>query len=410
MEHGPWQPRPSWPAHRKPRRKRTVILFAATAGLAIGVITVSARSGSQSDPAAGAPAAAAAAASPASAADQQVRAAGCASGWLVQQEGASAGTLAALSAVTGTDAWAVGSKGIAARTLAERWNGTRWVPVPTPSPDGTFDLLSGVTAISASDAWAVGGQGLMSGSTAKTLTERWNGISWQAVPSPSPSAAGNELYGVAALSPVSVWAVGGDDVTSASGPAQTLVLRWNGTSWSRVATPDPGTYNVLDGVARIPGTSRLWAVGAQTTGSRSTPLIVSWNGVRWITVPAPAVAMGALQGVAALGPGDAWAVGYAGTVPLVLHWNGTLWSRVRLPAAAGALVSVAARSATDAWAVGDGLIMHWNGTSWSAVRWPRPSQAYLSGTAVVATPSGWTAWAVGSWGARGQPLVLTRCG
>ncbi len=42
-----------------------------------------------------------------------------------------------------------------------------------------------------------------------TLVERWNGTAWTQVPSPSPSAAGNELSGVAATSASNVWAVGG---------------------------------------------------------------------------------------------------------------------------------------------------------------------------------------------------------
>ena len=42
------------------------------------------------------------------------------------------------------------------------------------------------------------------------LTEHWNGSNWSIVSSPSPGTYnGNELYGVAAISTNDVWAVGG---------------------------------------------------------------------------------------------------------------------------------------------------------------------------------------------------------
>jgi hypothetical protein len=350
-----------------------------------------------------------AAASPPVPAIAEQPAVGCASGWILQQKGSSAGQLAAVSGVSQTSAWAVGSRGAPARTLAERWDGTGWAAVTTPNPNTALDLLSGVAAISAGDAWAVGGQGAMSGTTALTLTEHWNGNRWSAVPSPSPSAAGNELFGVAAVSANNVWAVGGADVTSVNGPADTLGLHWNGAVWSQVTTPDPGTYNSLDAVTAIPGTARLWAVGSQTAGSDITPLIESWTGTRWTVQSSPPVSGGALLGVTALGLADAWAVGYVGTGPLILHWNGTAWSRITAPAAAGILQSVAAQSATRAWAAGGATIAQWNGTSWTTTSWPRPSNAFLKGMAVITTRSGWTAWAVGWWAATAHPLVAERC-
>jgi len=66
--------------------------------------------------------------------------------------------------------WAVGYAG--RKTLTERWNGTAWTRVASPSPPGADDL-AGVTAISARDAWAVG-QG-----NGQTLIAAWNGSAWR---------------------------------------------------------------------------------------------------------------------------------------------------------------------------------------------------------------------------------------
>jgi hypothetical protein len=64
------------------------------------------------------------------------------------------------AAVSGCGAGAAGGNFAAAtpRTLIERWNGSSWKKVasPSPSPSSAFNVLSGVTATSASNAWAVG--------------------------------------------------------------------------------------------------------------------------------------------------------------------------------------------------------------------------------------------------------------
>ena len=54
---------------------------------------------------------------------------------------------------------------------------------------------------------AVGGNS--AGATGQALIVRWNGSSWQKVASPSPSSIGNVLSGVAATSAGNAWAVGG---------------------------------------------------------------------------------------------------------------------------------------------------------------------------------------------------------
>ena len=60
-----------------------------------------------------------------------------------------------MAATSASNAWAVGCLGGRAQTLIERWNGTTWKTVPSPSP-GTQHTSHGVAATSASNAWAVG--------------------------------------------------------------------------------------------------------------------------------------------------------------------------------------------------------------------------------------------------------------
>src|SRR5579864_4480173 len=141
--------------------------------------------------------------------------------------------------------------------------------------------------------------------------------SWQIVASPNLASSSSQLVAVAAVSANDVWTVG---QSSTSGPNvsrhplpkalrplqrfiptqsttySALIEQWNGTSWSIV----PGATNLpanngtgLDGLAVIPGTSNLWAVGYYTdptTGYDNT-LTERWNNKSgsWSAVPSPNV-------------------------------------------------------------------------------------------------------------------------
>src|SRR5438045_5207166 len=80
--------------------------------------------------------------------------------------------------------------------------GQRWRIVRSPSP-GNNAHLSAVSAISPTDAWAVGE--FYSQASGGTLTLHWDGVRWRRVPSPSP-ARGSALRAVLALSSGCGWA------------------------------------------------------------------------------------------------------------------------------------------------------------------------------------------------------------
>jgi hypothetical protein len=65
-----------------------------------------------------------------------------------------------------------------------------------------------------------------------TLILRWNGTAWSQAKSPNPSSAANVLSGVTATSASNAWAVGYYD-NSSTGARDTLILHWNGVSWSK---------------------------------------------------------------------------------------------------------------------------------------------------------------------------------
>jgi hypothetical protein len=56
-----------------------------------------------------------------------------------------------------------------------------------------------------------------------------------------------------------------------------VIVRWNRTRWTRVASPNPGGGVFLNGVAAI-SAHNAWAVGSVVD---NTTLILHWNGTTW---------------------------------------------------------------------------------------------------------------------------------
>ena len=281
----------------------------------------------------------------------------------------SANFLIGVATLSSCDAWAVGSyrDGNVPQTLIEHWDGTSWSRVASPNPGGSAkpSQLSRLVATSSTNAWAVGG--FSDGTADQTLIEHWNGTSWSQVASPNPGGRTHEnfLDDVSATSSTNAWAVGSFFDGTAG---QTLIEHWNGTSWSQVASPNPGGSAKPNSLNRVVATSstNAWAVGSFFDGTAGQTLIEHWNGTSWSRVASPNPGGpshdNGLAGVSAISSTDAWAVGsfFDGTAgqTLIEHWDGTSWSRVASPNPGGsshsnALVGVAATSTTNAWAVGN---------------------------------------------------------
>jgi len=205
--------------------------------------------------------------------------------WTIQQFQAPAGggQFSGVAALSPSNAWAVGNTGASSvstgqKTLIEHWNGRAWTRVPSPS-EGIASNLRGITAVSGNNAWAVGSFTAADG-TYKTLTLHWNGSHWTVIPSQTPGGD-DTLLSVTASWTNNIWAVGYRNPTRCGhGPqCQTLIEHWNGVRWTLVASPNPpsGYLNALMGISAVSRTD-IWAVG---TTDYAVTLIVHWNGTSW---------------------------------------------------------------------------------------------------------------------------------
>src|SRR5262249_30869520 len=143
-----------------------------------------------------------------------------------------------------------------------------------------------------------------------TLTMRWDGTNWETLPSPNVGSGHNQLYAVSMHGPKDVWAVGAH-WHPATGLPSALSMHWNGSAWTAHAVHVAGAARSgLEGVVNL-GTNGAWAVGEwdTATGTRR-PLVVHWNGSTWSVIPTPETggtspSFWAIAGHA----GDLWAVG-----------------------------------------------------------------------------------------------------
>ncbi len=223
--------------------------------------------------------------------------------------------------------------------LIERWDGSAWylasIPLPT-APQGTpiGGTLNAVTHIPGTNQlWAVGGSKLgVSMGPAQPLIERWDGTAWQIVASPSlpTDALGGIWNGIVALSATNAWAVGSYALSNPM-DSHPMIGHWDGAKWTLATSPD--AFGELDSVVAA-GATDVRAVGSQLTGSGAgsgngvrSSIIEQWNGTSWqiVTLPKPSGALpepslaSTSLGIAADGASNYWVVGSYGVSAGVTH-------------------------------------------------------------------------------------------
>jgi len=277
--------------------------------------------------------------------------------------GASVAHLAAVSCVSATFCVAVGSvapRAVLARTLVEMWDGLRWSHVASPYGDTPVTVprgvisraqLNGVSCTSPRNCIAVGEYETKYAGLA--VIERWDGSRWSIVPSPTATAVltgvscAGARFCMAVGTAVERWngsrwsIIGGVPASSLSAVSCTSATfclgvgsngrrgwaaRWNGKRWLHVPIrePDyPDSPNLL-GVSCTSPASCV-AVGAYLTGfGGAAPPVFGgvaerWDGTRWSFVDTRDQA---LSGVSCRSGSDCIAVGTNGLVgPLVEQWD-----------------------------------------------------------------------------------------
>jgi hypothetical protein len=232
-------------------------------------------------------------------------------------------SLDAVACASATDCQAVGSS--MDSTLAESWNGSKWSIVSSPSPNpGKANALTGLACPSAKDCWAVGLT--FPGNYSGSLTERWNGSKWSVVS--TPTSKSGQLIGDGCFSESACMAVGIGKSLFA------IAQAWKGSAWAATspAKPSGAATSELNG-ASCPAASVCEAAGTYSTSTSSPALAEGWNGKAWTLQKTPAISgstYASLANISCPAKTGCWAVGesFKGSTgtPVIEQWNGKSWS------------------------------------------------------------------------------------
>jgi hypothetical protein len=240
--------------------------------------------------------------------------------------------------------------------LVERWNGSRWSVQATPHTRATRGVFLNGVSCTAKLCMAVGGSG-----DAPPIAARWDGRRWSiepfAVP-PQVRPSDMSLNAVACVRSGVCIAVGG--YPGRNGCDRPLVERWDGKRWLFQHSPDrfdcasetTGGDAMLTGVSCVSATMCL-AVGAFTPQFKQTVIAQHWNGRVWSEADSNLIGQ---QADVSCVPGSCTVVSdYGGGTA---RWNGRSWFHLPVhylsPEDPGlALYAVSCRSATVCLAVGD---------------------------------------------------------
>lgn len=181
------------------------------------------------------------------------------------------------------EVWAVGSTDGA--PLAMRWNG-KWARVSLP---GKRTVLTGIDGEHSDNIWVVGWRWGPPGSYPnRGVALRWSGYGWE-IHEPPDVGEAYGLYGVAVVGADDVWAVG----ARGSQPGRPIALHWDGSRWWDVPLPKTVRTGVLWAVGSS-GPKRVWAVGggdAVAPDWALQPVIVRWNGTAFTRESAPGLSV-----------------------------------------------------------------------------------------------------------------------
>ena len=237
----------------------------------------------------------------------------------------------AMTASSVNDVWAIGSlmnrgTGLVSPVF-EHWNGTVWTATTVESNN---EFLFGASADAANDAWAVG---FNDSDNIETAAMHWDGANWKSVATPNVGGGTNKLNAVLALAPNDVWAVGFSTPVAPPKLAATLTLieHFDGTSWAVVPSPNvgPNSANQSNRLLGLTANSAndIWAFGsyfaADGSGHQMT-LLLHWDGTSWTVAPSPSPTTGGfpcdlLWAGVVPAPGDVWILGSVHDGSLAIH-------------------------------------------------------------------------------------------
>jgi hypothetical protein len=205
--------------------------------------------------------------------------------------------------LSSTDVW-IGSQegctGTSCTTDMYQWNGAAWTEYTVPA------LVNWISGSAPGNVWLVGETSAGLPGPYTLLTYRWTGSSWKAVSMPQPRSTGPPMITVVSRSNVWVYA------WQAKKSRRGYLLHWTGSAWREFVAP--AEMPTADGLV-TDGSGGVWA-GA----------LAHWTGRTWVNAEPGLAFTGtdafALNGLARVpGRSTLWAVGEVQRTPAGKVWD-----------------------------------------------------------------------------------------
>ncbi|MHB8658887.1 MAG: hypothetical protein ACYC91_13200 [Solirubrobacteraceae bacterium] len=313
-------------------------------------------------------------------------------------------------------------------------------PAGIAQPNGNGALFGNLACVDASDCWTAG-TGIDKAGGDVPFIEHWDGHAFKLVATPVSKSF---LQGVACASSTDCWAAGGAGTPTnvqggRVGHFVPLLGHYNGSKWSAVYPPNPGS-SPDDELSDVSCTTAkdCYAVGWTRTAQSERTLIEFWNGKRWQTAshaalagqtfsamvgiecPSKCIAVGTEQATSSHPPHVVGEVQAAHRVRIkhshkyrtVLQWESVRMPSPRAPNDYTQVTGISCPALDDCLATGsayywpdqgldpgEAIAWHWNGRRWSLIMphlaGPR-SGGGVSQLTGIACSGRASCWAVGS--------------
>jgi hypothetical protein len=318
--------------------------------------------------------------------------------WRVARFFADPGQEFAVSAAGSGDAWVTGVTG-PYRLDVERWNGRNWQRIAPPAHLGRVsldNLLAPVGSSSTGNAWVF--PTVDQGTRPESFALHWNNGRWTSSRLPS----GTTIDDTAGFSADNAWAFG---LVGSGSHTTPYDVRYQGHLWRRMRLPGaPDEVSALSA-------DNMWAVGPSAAtvakpSSKQITLVMHWNGHTWSAVHAPVPALrpggGLDDAIAATGADSLW-LAY---IDLdrngifvsngMLHWDGARWHRLKLPAHfTYYLNSMTQDGRGGVFICSPDGIYHYNAGHWTRQQLPGPNPSQIGLNTLAWIPGTASALAVG---------------
>ena len=296
------------------------------------------------------------------------------------------------------------------------------MPLPALENPGIGSSLDTIGSFAPGEIWSAG-QVATTQWTSEQFLVHWDGSDWNELgtlelepqrvePFAPRHGAPDDVDGTG---PDDIWivgtATGWGDGRSTSIP---LVVQWDGSRLIEHELPLLSTNrHRLFGVTAI-APDDVWAVGMHRNVQRNfVGIIYHWDGSDWTAVlnPAEAIVGAELNDVYALATDDIWTVGNVWGEPLIMHYDGVRWKLFEVPpTATTSLAKVVMVATDDVWATSyfEPGYFHWDGTSWSIVDPPVvPGATSVNRGGGMAVAGACDVWSAGSYTESGFAHTLT---